>query len=78
VPSDGPLTEAEHLLAQTGLAALDTFPHDTDDLEDDEHGDIFYSTLIPPVVEDALALVWRTLTLWVGIIGGGTLIAWLA
>ena len=78
VASNGPLTEAEHLLAQTGLAALDTFPHDADDLESDEHGDILYSTLIPPVVEDALALVWRTLTLWVGIIGGGTLIAWLA
>ena len=78
VPSDGPLTEAEHLLAQTGLAALDTFPHDAEDIYDDEHGDVPYSTLIPPVVEDALALVWRMLTLWVGIIGGGTLIAWLA
>jgi membrane protein required for beta-lactamase induction len=78
VPSDGPLTEAERLLAQTGLAALETFPHDADELEGDEHGDIPYSTLIPPVVEDALALVWRTLTLWVGVIGSGTLIAWLS
>ncbi|MCB1774407.1 MAG: regulatory signaling modulator protein AmpE [Gammaproteobacteria bacterium] len=79
VPSDGPLAEAEHLLAQTGLAALDTFPHEAHDLYGDDPGDVPpYPALTPPVVEDALALVWRTLTLWVGVIGGGTLIAWIA
>lgn len=67
----GPLTEAEQLLAQTGLAALDTFPEDADDLHSD-------AALLPPVVEDALALVWRSLAMWVTVIAGGSLVAALA
>lgn len=76
-PNDGPLDEAEHLLAKTGLAALDTFPSDPDELDIDigHPPDI---GMIPPVVEDALALVWRSLAAWVAVIGGGSLIAALA
>lgn len=73
VPGAGPLTEAEHLLANTGLAALDTFPEDNAEL--DEVSD---PNLIPPVVEDALALVWRSLAVWVTVIAGGSLVAALA
>ena len=72
-PSDGPLTEADQLLANTGLAALDTFPDDVEELAagDEPMGDAG----IPPVVEDALALVWRCLALWVTVVGGGSLVA---
>ncbi|MDJ0738201.1 MAG: regulatory signaling modulator protein AmpE [Gammaproteobacteria bacterium] len=76
-PGDGPLTEAENLLAQTGLAALDTFPDDADELAGGTEitpGHV----LVPPVVEDALALVWRSLVLWVTVIAGGSLVAALA
>ena len=34
LPDDGPLTEAEYLLARTGLAALDTFPEDVEEFDD--------------------------------------------
>lgn len=74
---DGPLNEAEQLLAQTGLAALDTFPDDIEGLLDDGGIDLAPSD-IPPVVEDAMALVWRNLALWVTAIGAGSLIAALA
>lgn len=73
MPGDGPLTEAEHLLANTGLAALDTVPDDADELE--TVGD---AALVPPVVEDALALVWRSLVAWVTFIAAGSLVAALA
>jgi membrane protein required for beta-lactamase induction len=74
VPTQGPLTEAEHLLAQTGLAALDTVTEHAGDLHDDTAGEI----LIPPAVEDALALVWRSLAMWLAVIAGGSLVAALA
>ena len=77
LPADGPLTEAEHLLANTGLAALDTFPDDIDELAASDELSIG-NLAVPPVVEDALALVWRSLAMWVTIIGGGSLIAALA
>ena len=73
VPGDGPLTEAEHLLAHTGLAALDTLP---DEVE--EFGATGDATLLPPVVEDAMALVWRSLAAWVTAIAAGSLVAALA
>jgi len=76
-PDEGPLDEAGHLLARTGLAALDTFPGDAEEL-DDPHGGPFDTTLVPPVVEDALALVWRSLAMWVTVVAGGSLIAALA
>ena len=74
---DGPLTEAEHLLARTGLAALDTFPEDADEIEDMDPMAID-AALVAPVVEDALALVWRSLAMWVTVIAGGSLVAALA
>lgn len=76
-PNEGPLSEAEHLLAGTGLAALDTIPDDLADLSGDGGG-VLDSTLVPPVVEDALALVWRSLAMWVAVIAGGSLVAVLA
>lgn len=76
-PGEGPLSEAEHLLAQTGLAALDTFPSDERELEMDI-GEPPDPGMIPPVVEDALALVWRSLAMWVTVVGGGSLVAALA
>lgn len=77
VPSEGALHEADHLLAQTGLAALDTFPDDADELTD--NAELTSDNLsMAPVVEDALALVWRSLTLWVAVIGAGSLVAALA
>ena len=76
-PSEGPLNEAEHLLANTGLAALDTFPDDAEELGGDTDG-IFDTALVPPVVEDALALVWRSLAMWLTVIAGGSLVAALA
>jgi len=77
VPDDGSLTEAEQLLAQTGLAALETYPEYADDFTGEGLG---YTDpmLIPPVVEDALALVWRSLAMWVAVVGGGSLVAALA
>lgn len=77
VPADGPLTEAEHLLARTGLAALDTFPDDVDELAGSAELALD-AVLVPPVVEDALALVWRSLAMWVTVIAGGSLVAALA
>ena len=71
------LTEAEHLLANTGLAALDTFPDDADALDDAAAG-LPDTTPPPPVVEDALALVWRSLAVWMAVIAGGSLVAALA
>jgi AmpE protein len=76
MPGDGPLDEADSLLAQTGLAALETFPDDFDELGGDA-GLVPDTDLIPPVVEDALALVWRSLAMWVLVIGGGSLVAWI-
>ena len=73
-PGEGPLNEAEHLLAQTGLAALDTFPSDERELEVDI-GEPPDPGMIPPVVEDALALIWRSLAMWLTVIGGGSLVA---
>lgn len=77
VDDAGPLTEAEQLLAHTGLAALDTFPADADELSDGAELALGM-TGVPPVVEDALALVWRNLALWVATIAGGSLVAALA
>jgi len=77
VPADGPLNEAEQLLAQTGLAALETFPDDADELASGSELELG-GVLIPPVVEDALALVWRSLAMWVTVIAGGSLVAALA
>ncbi len=77
MPTPGPLNEAELLLAQTGLAALDTFPDDADELEGDSEMALG-TVLVPPVVEDALALVWRSLAMWVAVIAGGSLVAALA
>lgn len=74
---DGPFNEAEQLLARTGLAALDTLPDDMADF-DEQPGKSVEAGLIPPVVEDALALVWRNLAMWVTVIAGGSLIAALA
>lgn len=76
LPGDGPLSEAEHLLAHTGLAALDTFPDDAEDIIASEAG--LDEPTPPPVVEDALALVWRSLVMWVTVIAGGSLVAALA
>jgi AmpE protein len=73
-PSGAPLNEAEHLLANTGLAALDSFPDEAGELGGDT-GEIFDTTLVPPVVEDALALVWRSLAMWLTVIAGGSLVA---
>jgi len=77
IPAEGPLNEAEQLLAQTGLAALETFPDDADELAGGSELELG-SVLVPPVVEDALALVWRSLAMWVAIIAGGSLVAALA
>lgn len=77
VADDGPLTEAEHLLARTGLAALDTFPEDADEIDDMDPMAID-AALVAPVVEDALALVWRSLAMWITVIAGGSLVAALA
>ncbi|MCG6967091.1 MAG: regulatory signaling modulator protein AmpE [Chromatiaceae bacterium] len=76
IPDEGPLTEAENLLARTGLAALDTFPDDADEFTATEAG--MHWEPAPPVVEDALALVWRSLATWVAVIAGGSLVAALA
>jgi membrane protein required for beta-lactamase induction len=70
----GPFDEAEQLLARTGLAALDTLPEDMAEFAEQS----VEAGLIPPVVEDTLALVWRNLTMWVTVIAGGSLIAALA
>ena len=77
LPDDGPLTEAEHLLARTGLAALDTFPDDVEEL-DDLDPMVLDAALVAPVVEDALALVWRSLAMWLTVVAGGSLVAALA
>jgi membrane protein required for beta-lactamase induction len=73
----GPLDEADQLLAHTGLAALDTFPADADELGDDL-ASTADSLSVPPVVEDAMSLVWRSLAAWIAVIGVGSLIAALA
>lgn len=77
LPGDDRLGEADQLLAQTGLGALDTFPTDADELADTaELGGI--PLPVPPVVEDALALVWRSLVVWLALIAGGSLVAWIS
>lgn len=77
VPGEDRLSEAEQLLAQTGLGALDTFPDDADELAAaSEFGAA--ALPVPPVVEDALALVWRSLVVWLAVIGGGSLVALLS
>ncbi len=74
MPSRTDDSEADQLLGETGLAALDTF--DEELLEADAHGAVSLdATLIPPIVEDAAALVWRTLAMWVTVIAGGSLVA---
>ncbi len=60
---------ANQLLSTVGAAALDSYPS----AEEIEH-----LTDTPPVVEDALALLWRTLSLWVIVLIIGSVIAWLA
>lgn len=65
-PETETLTEADALLAETGLSALATYREAV--TEDDPHD-------IPPVVEDALALVWRSLTFWIAVTGVGALIS---
>ena len=76
-PEDGRFSEAERLLGNTGLAALDTFPDDADALNDFADG-VFDAESIPPVVEDALALVWRSLAFWIAVIAAGSLVVALA
>jgi len=76
-PGASPSSEAEQLLADTGLAALDTFADDAEEL-DLEPGGVFDATLLPPVVEHALALVWRSLAAWVAVIAVGSLMVALA
>lgn len=67
-------SEADQLLGDTGLAALDTF--DQELFEADANGAMSLdASLIPPIVEDAAALVWRTLAMWVTVIAGGSLVA---
>jgi AmpE protein len=76
VPGEGPLSEAEQLLARTGLAALDTSMDEA--LEAGAEADELDASLVAPMVEDALALVWRSLATWVTVIAGGSLVAALA
>ncbi len=73
VPDSGRLDVASRLLAKTGLAALDTYPDSVEDAIDEMPPSS--AGLLPPVVEDALALVWRSLAMWVGIIAAGSLVA---
>lgn len=76
-PGEDRLGEGDQLLAQTGLGALDTFPSDADELAGaTELGGI--PLPVPPVVEDALALVWRSLVVWLALIAGGSLVAWIS
>lgn len=53
-------SDAERLLGAAGVASLESYPEEDSVAELDE---------IPPVVEDALAAVWRNLTLWLIVIG---------
>jgi AmpE protein len=76
VPDTGPIDEAERLLARTGLAALDTYPNDAEAADGELAG--MEAGLLPPVVEDALALAWRSLAVWLAVIGAGSLVAALA
>jgi AmpE protein len=73
-PTEDALSEADALLAHTGLGALDTFPDDAEDLAGDA-GVPPDVGMIPPVIEDAMALVWRSIAMWVAVIGGGSLVA---
>jgi AmpE protein len=61
------IDEAEMLLAASGTAALDSYPTaaEAETLND-----------APPVVEDAMALIWRSLTLWVICIAAATVFSW--
>jgi membrane protein required for beta-lactamase induction len=76
VPDSGPIDEAERLLAKTGLAALDTYPNEAEAL--DAELAVMDAGLLPPVVEDALALVWRSLAVWLAVLAAGSLVAALA
>jgi membrane protein required for beta-lactamase induction len=76
VPDTGPIDEAERLLAKTGLAALDTYPNEAEALDGELAG--IDAGLLPPVVEDALALVWRSLAVWLAVLAAGGLVAALA
>ena len=73
VPDTGPIDEAERLLARTGLAALDTYPNEAEAADGELAG--MEAGLLPPVVEDALALAWRSLAVWLAVIGAGSLVA---
>jgi AmpE protein len=76
-PVEGvPLGEAEALLARTGIAALGSAPGDADLRVDSEFA--LAEIAAPPMVEDALALVWRSLAIGVALIAGGGLVAALA
>jgi membrane protein required for beta-lactamase induction len=61
---------SRELVFRTGTAALDSYE---DDLDDISHG---WET--QPVVEDAMALVWRALAAWVGLSALVAVLAWLA
>lgn len=67
VPEEGQ-QESEALLETTGTAALNTYQTDLDAGQDDA----------PPVIEDALALVWRALSLWLLVISVIALVTWIA
>lgn len=60
--------EATLLLEAAGTAALDTYPSQ-DELDQ--------LSVTPPVVEDAMALVWRTLSLWIIVLAIGSLMVWI-
>ena len=76
VPDTDQIDEAERLLAKTGLAALDTYPNEAEVLDGELTG--ADAGLLPPVIEDALALVWRSLAMWLAIVAAGSLVAALA
>lgn len=58
--------QAKQLLQTTGTAALASYP---------AKDEIDSLCTTPPVIDDALALVWRNITFWLGVVGISTLIA---
>ena len=66
-PQGARLDEADQLLMATGLAALDTYPGSAQERQELEIA-FAADRQPPPVVEDALALVWRTLIVWLAAI----------
>jgi len=61
-------SDSEALLVATGTAALDSYQQDKDLKQEP-------STM---VIEDALSLVWRTLSIWILLIAVVSLVFWLA